>query len=535
MSSDYTSPGQKIWITGHELRLQGNYELAIELFSDILNSSVTIDEVLKIDTLNELVICYSSLNEYELAVTYSWEALELIKKCDHKIGQANAYLNLGSLAYLSQSFKEAKEFFRQALKIFELELQDELGIARSLIYLGLISREEGMLEKAEGDLYTAYKLLEKNIINSDYRNTIFRILNHLGTTKLIESQFLEAINIYNDAIKLIDNTKDESKKALILRNLSLCYFILDNDNFLKLINESIAIAITRKHKSEEFLSKLFLLVHYYNNRDILNQEKLIRELKSIIQNKYSNNYFYLLFFEGLTLHEINKEQIFDCLSEMENYFRINSSKIKFDQNLILMQIELMRVLADHTKAIKGKYSFGLTRKYEKLIRIARGHKDDRVIFICYTYLLDLLIPTTKKNENTIQDGNIDSVFNLMKQMKSDITQPFFTKLFILLDIIINLYYTMEFTENITKLIELKNYFAEQKMVEFEIRIFKLEYDFTEKLSKLAEISEEKNIDNIKALIYSYQSDLRENISNNLRFFRMKVIQILILLNTIALK
>ena len=148
MSSDFISPGKKIWLTGHELRLQGNFELAIDLFRDILSSPASQDTILKVDTLNELVICNRAIHAYDESMDYSLEALHLAKSVDYKIGMANALLNLGALAHLSHSLKEAKNFFRESLTIFESELNDILGVAKVLLHLGLVSIDEGMIEKA---------------------------------------------------------------------------------------------------------------------------------------------------------------------------------------------------------------------------------------------------------------------------------------------------------------------------------------------------------------------------------------------------
>ena len=292
MSSDFISPGRKIWITGHELRLQGNFELAIDLLNDILSSPAAHDTLLKVDTLNELVICNRALHAYDQSMDYSLEALELAKSIDYKLGMANALLNLGALAHLSYSLSEAKDFFRQSLYVFEVELKDTLGIAKVLLHLSIVSRDESMLEKAEGDLYTAYKLIEKEYSDPEYRYVLVRILNHLGNTKLLDLNFIDGIKLFKESLTLSENTKDESKKPMILRNLALCYLILDhNKEFSNLINESILISNQRKQTNEAYLSKIYLLVNTFKHNHNENFNKTLVELQNFASSKYTNNIF----------------------------------------------------------------------------------------------------------------------------------------------------------------------------------------------------------------------------------------------------
>ena len=533
MNSEFVSPGKKIFITGHELRLQGNFELAIDLFQDILNSPAAQDSILKVDTLNELVICHRALHIYEMAAEYSLEALDIAKSNEYKIGMANALLNLGALAHLSYSLKEAKDFFRQSLSIFETDLQDRLGVAKLLVHLGLVSRDEGMVEKAEGDLYTAYKLIEKDYSDPEYRYVLVRVLIHLGITKLLELNFVEGIKLFKESLTLSENTKDESKKPMILRNLALCNSILDNKNeFFRLISESIEISNLRKQISELFLSKLYLFLNYFSEQNYTAIPTILNELESLTNLKYSNNNFLIYFVVGLLKSETSDKSIIETLSNMENYFRSSNHNIKNDHNLILLEIETIRVLSDQITAEAGGYSFGLSRKFEKLIRVARGHKEERVYLIAYCYLLDLLIPKIR-GQVSIKDEYYDPVVKLMKQIKSDISNQLFSQLFSILEVLINIFYTMEFSENIDKLNKVKASITQYKMSELELQIFKLENDLSEKLAKLTEVTELNDLEKIRQTVFSFQQDLRAKISIYLRYFRFKVLQILFLLKDIT--
>jgi tetratricopeptide (TPR) repeat protein len=533
MDPEYISPGKKIFITGHELRLQGNFELAIELLLDILSSPIQ-DPILRVDTLNELVICNRALHIYDNALNFSLEALKVAEDNNYRSGMANSLLNLGALAHLSYSLKEAKDFFRRALNIFESELNDTLGVAKVLIHIGLVSRDEGMIEKAEGNLYTSYKLIEKNYADSEYRYVLIRALNHLGNTKLLELNFLDGIKLFKESLALSENTKDVGKKPLILRNLALCYLILDLKNdFLALIAESIQISTVRKQTYEIYLSKMYELVFYYQNRNYDSTDNLLDDLEQLSSVKQINNNFFVFFITGLIKNELNSITIKETLTGMEDYFRGNNYKIKNELNLILLEIETIRVLTDQITAQHGGFTFGLMRKFEKLIRVARGHKEERIYLILYTYLLDLMIPRIKKDDK-IRDENNESIVKLLKQIRNDISSQLFIQLFIVLEVLITIFYTMDFSESISKLLKVKNYFSQIKMTEIEVIIFRLENDLSEKLAKLTEVTELNNIENIKKTVTGFQNDLRIQITEILRYFRFKVLQVLFLLKDIAI-
>ncbi len=532
-SAEFISPGKKIWITGHELRLQGNFELAIDLFRDILLSPAAHEPHLKVDTLNELVICNRALHAYDESMDYSLEALELAKNADYKIGMANALLNLGALAHLSFSLKEAKKFFRESLTIFERELNDKLGIAKVLLHLGLVSRDEGMIEKAEGDLYTAYKLIEKDYQDPEYRYVLVRLLNHLGNTKLLSLNFIEGITLFKESLTLSENTKDESKKPMILRNLALCYLILDHEKeFNNLIIESINISIQRKQINEAYLSKIYLALYYFRTSQINNFTTNLIDIQNLSGSKFTNSNFFIFFITGLLKNELQDKTINETLVNMEDYYRTTNHSIRNNQNLILLEIELVRLMHDQIVAQQGGYSFGLSRKFEKVIRVARGHKVERIYLIAYIYLLDILIPKIKM-ESGIEDENNDSVMKLLKQIKGDISNQLFIQLFSILEVLITIFYTMDFSVNITKLIEIKTYFARAKMSELELRVFKLENNLSEKLARLTEVTEMNNIDNIKKTVFSFQQEIRIQITDYLRFFRFKVLEVLFLLKDIT--
>ena len=258
----------------------------------------------------------------------------------------------------------------------------------------------------------------------------------------------------------------------------------------------------------------------------------MNELESLTNLKYSNNNFLIYFVVGLLKSETRDKSIIETLSNMENYFRSSNHNIKNDHNLILLELVTIRVLSDQITAEAGGYSFGLSRNFEKLIRVARGHKEERVYLIAYCYLLDLLIPKIR-GQVSIKDEYYDPVVKLMKQIKSDISNQLFSQLFSILEVLINIFYTMEFSENIDKLNKVKASITQYKMSELELQIFKLENDLSEKLAKLTEVTELNDLEKIRQTVFSFQQDLRAKISIYLRYFRFKVLQILFLLKDIT--
>ena len=146
-----------------------------------------------------------------------------------------------------------------------------------------------------------------------------------------------------------------------------------------------------------------------------------------------------------------------------------------------------------------------------------------------------MVPNITDEEKQVTDINKESLMTLLKQIKFDLSgENLLLNYFEVLEILINLFYSMEFNLNIQKLKEVKNKFAKDKLIEKELIIYNLETDLTEKLSKLVEISEQKDLNQVKKLIISYQRDIRKKITIEIRKFRFKLIQVLFLLKTFGL-
>jgi tetratricopeptide (TPR) repeat protein len=89
----------------------------------------------QMNILIELGSAYFSLSEFNRAIEFYRQALEISRKIADRNGEANSLMNLGSAYYSLGQYQQAINFYQQSLEIFR-EIGDRNGEANSLDNLG---------------------------------------------------------------------------------------------------------------------------------------------------------------------------------------------------------------------------------------------------------------------------------------------------------------------------------------------------------------------------------------------------------------
>lgn len=276
---------------------RGDYDKAEKKFKEVINLQPNF-----VDGYYNLATVYLKLNNFADAITFFIKTLDIDKNfynayfnlgiCYQRIDQvdnsiknynlyiqnvnndASAYINLGIIFFNQKQFNKAKEAFNYVLTI-------DLANVDANFYIGLIFFEE-----------------KKNLVAIDFfRKAIYFDKNfYLAYLKLAEAlilltRFSEAIEVYNDFIKLDSENKKELADAFYnLANLQ--GNIGDLENAFK--NYDIAISYSKNinyikgyifHYNfyEKFNpKKYFELTNVYLNN--LNVKKILSE-----KNKYQNS------------------------------------------------------------------------------------------------------------------------------------------------------------------------------------------------------------------------------------------------------
>ncbi|MFF3098530.1 tetratricopeptide repeat protein, partial [Streptomyces cyaneofuscatus] len=141
-------------------------------------------------------------------------ALELYQQLEDRLGQANALNYLGSVARMREDLPTAEELLRQAMKLYR-ELEDHHGQARTLALLGSVAAMREDLPAAEELLSQAMKLYQE----SGNRRGQALVFNILGDVAGKREDLPTAEKLQGQALKLYQKLEDHRGQAYALASL----------------------------------------------------------------------------------------------------------------------------------------------------------------------------------------------------------------------------------------------------------------------------------------------------------------------------
>ena len=175
----------------------------------------------RVDLLNR----YSADILYELtevSFEFTKEALKLAQRLDYKVGEAEAYINMGGYYNVNYQDSTALEQFIKAYSICE-EIDFKEGIVKALTRIGLsyyyLYDYENSLKYSELGLEIARTIKSRKDEAS--------ILQNIGNVYKAKSDYNKALEFYEKALNLFGELKDKSSTANALNAIGLIYFELN--------------------------------------------------------------------------------------------------------------------------------------------------------------------------------------------------------------------------------------------------------------------------------------------------------------------
>ncbi|NQU68613.1 MAG: tetratricopeptide repeat protein [Candidatus Marinimicrobia bacterium] len=132
--------------------------------------------------------------------------------------KANSHKKLGEINFYKNNFAPAKESLEQSL-IYFTNLNDTLEISRIKNFLGVIQVEKNL--PVEGKLL----FLEAQKLSREFDDLQLniKILINLGIVSHRLGEFDEAMDYYNDALKLLNGGNNKNQRASVLHNIAIVY------------------------------------------------------------------------------------------------------------------------------------------------------------------------------------------------------------------------------------------------------------------------------------------------------------------------
>ncbi len=164
--------------------------------------------------LNILGIIYKSQGEFDVALNYLKQSLEIRKELGNKSGITEALNNLGVIYFDQGEFAEAIDHYTRSLKISE-EISDQPMVAKTLNNIGNIHAAQENLEKA-----IEYHLRSLEIGESLNNVAIIApSFNNLGNAYKQLNELKKAVEYYEKALEIHKQHDDKYGTQGILMNI----------------------------------------------------------------------------------------------------------------------------------------------------------------------------------------------------------------------------------------------------------------------------------------------------------------------------
>lgn len=214
--------------------------------------STKLNDSIKVKAYSDLCWFYRNIN-IDSAFNYGNKALKLSKEVKNKVGEAQAYNDIGILHYSLAEYPKSLNFYKKGLKI-RTELNDSMGIAALYNKMGLIYQNTFKLDSA---IFYATKALK---IYEDKNNIRYSLAlkNNIANIHKGLKQYKKALNAHLEIAKINDSIKDFLALTRSYNNTANAYlFLNDTTNSVKYYKKSIALAEENNYKKE--------LAAVYNN------------------------------------------------------------------------------------------------------------------------------------------------------------------------------------------------------------------------------------------------------------------------------
>ncbi|AKB49839.1 photosystem I assembly protein Ycf3 [Methanosarcina barkeri str. Wiesmoor] len=319
---------------------------------DILNSLLKVKDDREIyreatEKLLEMLNCLESDNEQKkrriragIVVYYGFGNLNLVTAAigefwtdygilDDGIDLQALGIFLGDISKLY----EARICMERANEIFKNN-GDKIGIATSLHNLGIILHLQGNYEEAMNKYNQSLKIDEE----LGERHRISMSLRFLGRIEYDKGNYDDAVKLYNQSLMIAEKLGDQSGIAKLLGELGIVLLHQGNyDEAIKLYNQSLMIAEKLGDQSGIAgtlyeLGKVYLIQDNYG--ESIEVQKRSLKIKELLGDKYG--IAHSLHALGVT-HEVKKEYTFALLNYLEAssiYKELNSPYSKDVSKLI---------------------------------------------------------------------------------------------------------------------------------------------------------------------------------------------------------
>jgi len=217
---------------GDLLRRQGKFSKALEYYGAGLKTAEGAKNEAVVDSgkavvLTDISICHQHLGEYQKALEYNDEDIELQRKLGESQRAAYALFTSGTIYRKMKNFSSAEKSYEESLSIFK-GLQDSTGMARTYFNQGNLHYENNEFREAFANYQKALNLGESLI--DDELALVYRSIGDCYQEKEMENPD-SALFFYNQSREIYES--DENAWGLAEVEFSLGAFYGDRKQHQK--------------------------------------------------------------------------------------------------------------------------------------------------------------------------------------------------------------------------------------------------------------------------------------------------------------
>lgn len=202
----------------------GDFQGAIKLYKEYIKKCTGEKDQNYLGALQNLGVCHKKLADFDIALIYYEQALDLSRKIKSAVEEASAssniaiiYKNQGSELIKSGKLKEAKEKFTKSEELFnqaielDLEMDNIEGVASSLLNLGNLYKNDFKNSQAMSVFKKSIEYSKK--IDNDL--ILGSALCGIGNVHLQVEEYDMAIEKYQEALLILQSTSNYDTRWLI--------------------------------------------------------------------------------------------------------------------------------------------------------------------------------------------------------------------------------------------------------------------------------------------------------------------------------
>jgi len=241
ISNDLLYQKSKIYgFLGYAYWIMGRYAIARDFHEVSLAAARTLNrEDLLWESLNNSAINLEYMGEFEAAMTYYAQALEIIKRMGDRWQEMRLLINLGNSYVGIEEYETGRTYLEDAL-LLTMELKDEYYQAACLQGLGYLELRLRRHKEAEENFLKSLSLFEHMDVPFIYTWALVSLARVLGET----SKHKETAQVVLKCVKMLETQKDRNLYRTMFEALiAFCISLNRNDmaaRFIGFIEQNYA-------------------------------------------------------------------------------------------------------------------------------------------------------------------------------------------------------------------------------------------------------------------------------------------------------